>query len=252
MKLQKLKKYKLLKNQELLELKLLDSQGLCNTNYKLQTSKNQYLIRVFNHTHNDKKRRKKEFKTQNKASKKNIASKAYLLDEKNSLMVCDFIEGSHKSTLKKQDIKELCKSLKKLHKVKTKQKPYDLKSDFKNYGKILKDKESQKLVKQSLKELKKLKRFKFEPVLCHHDLNQQNILFCKNNKVKFIDWEFSCVNDLFFDIANICIEFKLNKNQERQVLKSYFKRLQPNSTLKLTSYKLIYTNLWKLWFKAYN
>ena len=167
-------------------------------------------------------------------------------------MVCDFIEGSHKNKLSKQDINQLCKSLKKLHRVKSKQKTYDLKKDLKNYKKILKDKESKKLVKESLKELKKLKKFKLEPVLCHHDLNQQNILFCKNNKVKFIDWEFSCVNDLYFDIANICIEFKLNKKQERLVLKSYFKRLQPNSTLKLTSYKLIYKNLWKLWFKAYN
>ena len=252
MKLQKLKNYKLFKNQELLELKLLDTQGLCNTNYKLKSCKKQYLIRVFKHTHNDKKRRKKEFKIQNKASKKDIASKAYILDEKNSLMICDFIEGSHKSNLSKQDIKQLCKSLKKLHKVKSKQKPYDLKKDFKNYGKILKDKKSQNLVKQSLKELKKIKKFEFESVLCHHDLNQQNILFCKDNKVKFIDWEFSCVNDAYFDIANICIEFKLNKNQERLVLKSYFKRLQPNSTLKLSSYKLIYKNLWKLWFKAFS
>ena len=196
MKLKTLKKYTLFKDQELVELKLLETQGLCNINYKLKTSKQNYLIRVFKHTHNDKKRRKKEFKTQNKASKKNIASKAYLIDEKNSLMICGFIEGVHKSTLKTNDIKQLCKSLKKLHKIKTKQKTYDLEKDFLEYGKILKDKESKKLIKQSLKELKKIKRFKFEPALCHHDLNQQNILFCKNNEVKFIDWEFSCVNDI--------------------------------------------------------
>ena len=250
MKLQELKKYNLFKNEKLLNLELLKTQGLCNTIYKLQTSKKEYLLRVFKHTHQDKHSRKNEFKIQKKAYKKDIASKAYILDEKNSLMICNFLEGSHKETLKKNDIKALVKALKKLHKIKINKKPYDLKKDFKNYEKNLENKEVRTLVKSSLKELKKLKKYKFEAVLSHHDLNQQNILFYKN-KVRFIDWEFACINDRFFDIANICIEFNLNKKQERQVLKSYFTRIKPKHTLKLTSYKIIYTNLWKLWFLNY-
>lgn len=250
MKLQKLKKYELFSNEELLKLKLLKTQGLCNTIYKLKSSKNDYLLRVFKHNHTDEHSRKKEFEIQKRAFEKGIASKPYLLDEKKELMICDFLKGSHKKKLEKQDIKALVKSLKKLHSIKINQPKYELKKDFKNYGKNLKDKESKRLIKEALSELKKLKKYKFEAVLSHHDLNQQNILFHKN-RVKFIDWEFACINDRFFDIANICIEFKLNKAQETQVLKSYFKRLKPKHTLKLTSYKIIYTNLWKLWFLNY-
>lgn len=250
MKLQKLRKYKIFSKEELLKLKLLKTQGLCNTIYKLDTSKKEYLIRVFKHNHQDEHSRKKEFKIQNKAYKKNIASKAYILDEKKELMICDFLKGSHKEKLNKQDINALVKSLKKLHSIKLDQPKYNMKKDFENYGKKLKDKESKKLIKEALSELKKLKKYKFDAVLSHHDLNQQNILFHKS-KVKFIDWEFACINDRFFDIANICVEFNLNKVQETQVLKSYFKRLKPNHTLKLTSYKIIYINLWKLWFLNY-
>lgn len=249
MNINKLRKYKIFKKQKLLKLKLLKTQGLCNINYKLQSLEKDYLIRTFKHKHNDKKRRRKEFYIQNKASKLKLASKAHILDEKNKLMICDFLKGEHKRKLDKKDIDVLCRSLKKVHQIKSKLKPYDLKKDFKNYKKILKDKKSKKIIKQSLKELKKLKKYKFQKALCHHDLNKQNILFHKN-QVKFIDWEFACVNDLFFDLANICVEFKLNKKEQTQVLKSYFKRLKPNYTLKLTSYKLLYKNLWKLWFKA--
>ena len=137
---------------------------------------------------------------------------------------------------------------KKLHKIKTTQKTYSLKNDFKYYKKILKDKKSKKILKESFKELKKIKKYKFNAVTSHHDININNVLFHKNS-LKLIDWEFACVNDKFFDLANICFEFKLNEKQEKQVLKRYFKKIRKKDMKKLASYKIIYENLWILWFK---
>lgn len=249
MNIKKLKKYKLFENQELLDLKILENQGVCNTIYKLQTSKKTYSIRVFKHEHKDQSKRKKEFYIQNKANKKNIAAKAYILDEKNSLMICDFIKGKHKDKLKNSHIKAVVKSLKKLHNIKIKHKPYNLKKDFKAYQKTLKNRHLNKLIKQSLKELDRLKKYKKDLVLCHHDLNQKNILF-NTNKAFLIDWEFACKNDRFFDLAALCIEFKLDKNQESYLLKTYFKKVNKEHKEKLKAYKKICTNLWILWFEA--
>ena len=86
-------------------------------------------------------------------------------------------------------------------------------------------------------------------VLCHHDLNIYNIIF-QNNKAFFIDWEFSCINDRFFDLASLCIEYKLTKKQEIFLIKSYMKKYKKSYMKKLQSYKKICTNLWILWFKA--
>ena len=210
MKIQELKKYNLFKNKKILKLKKLKNQGVCNTTYKIQTPKKNYLLRIFNYTHLNKNSRENELKIQNSAYTENIAAKVYILDKKKSLMICDFLEGTHKKKLKKKNIKSLVKSIKKLHNIKVKKREYKLKDDFKKYKKILKDSESKQVIKSSLNELKKIKKYKFEKVLSHHDLNKNNILFYKN-KVKFIDWEFSCVNDRFFDLANICFEFDLNK-----------------------------------------
>ncbi len=243
-----LKEYKLFKNEKLQSLEILENQGICNIIYLLKSNEKKYLIRVFKHKHKSNIKRDYEFKIQKKANKKNISAKPYLLDEKNNLMICEYLEGKHKKQLKKADIKILVKSLKKLHSIKSKLKPYNLKADFKDYKKRLKNKKAQNLCKKAIKELKEVKKYKKDLVVTHHDLNIGNILFHKKY-VKFIDWEFTTINDSFFDLASICIEFEFTKKDEEILLNSYFKRLKPNHIAKLKSYKIIYTNLWKLWFK---
>jgi len=248
MKINDLEKYSLFKKEKLKKLKKLKNQGTCNTIYKLTSNKKEYLIRVFKHTHQDANSREFEFLIQKKAYLKGIAAKPYLLDKANSLMICDFLQGKHKSKLKNKDLNNLVNTIKKLHSIKVNKKVYSLKDDFKYYKEILKDKKSQKTVKNSLKELKKIQKYKFEAVTSHHDININNVLFHKNS-LKLIDWEFACVNDLFFDLANICFEFKLNKKQEKKILKRYFKKIRKRDIKKLASYKVIYENLWILWFK---
>ena len=85
---------------------------------------------------------------------------------------------------------------------------------------------------------------------CHNDLNQGNILF--NKEVKLIDWEYSCVNDKYFDLANVIIEYDFNKKEEESFLKQYFKNKQSCNKNKLYLFKILYLALSLLWFNAYN
>jgi len=244
-----LKQLNFFKNKNLVSLDLLTNQGYCNFNYKLSTSSDDYLVRVFKNNDNVNISRSFEFKVQKSASTKNIAPKPFLVDLKNSLMVTDFINGSHKLKLKNLELIKLINTVKRYHSIKVNTKEYNLKKDFIFYSQILKDKDSKKIISQSFDELLKLKRFKKELVLTHHDLNPKNIIFSKNS-IKIIDWEYAGVNDLFFDLASLCCEFNLSKKEQYLLLKIYFKKVTINRIRKLNSYQIIYKNLCLLWFKS--
>ena len=248
MNLEKLKKYNIFED-ELLSLEKLLNQGFNNTSYLLKTSKNSYIIRVFKSNDSVNISRNFEYTIQKRAFKQNIASKPIFLN--NEFMIYEYAQGIHKTKLSKIDIKNLILKIKKYHNFKIKEKTYDLYKDFKNYEKILKDIKSKKLLAESFKILRKLKKYKTKIVLSHHDLNPKNIIFNKYN-IKIIDWEYSGANDRFFDLASICIEFSLNKEEEKLLLKNYFKNDFSINLKILNHFKIIYKNLCYLWFLKLN
>ncbi len=227
-----LKQYPIFKNKVIEEFKLLENQGYCNENYLLKAEGEKYLIRKFK-LQND---RKSEFKMQTLAYDKNIAAKIILLDEENGLMISAFLEGKHKMILDEDDLKKLALVLRKLHSIKLKSKPLNLKN-------ILTSKSKE--VKQAFVTLE---AYETEEVLCHNDLNPKNILF--TDEVKFIDWEFANVMDRYFDLASICIEFNLNKTDEKYFLEQYFDAGEEIYKEKLAAYKTIYKVLCAQWFET--
>ena len=229
--------YNLFQNQAINSCSLVKNQGYCNINYVVKTSSNTYLLREFQQDLD----RKFEFTVQKKAHAKGLAPNPLLLDLVNNLMITEFSEGEHKFSLKKKELRELAITLKKLHKIKIHKKPHNHKKDFK-----LKHKKANAT-------LLKLKKYKKELVLCHHDLNPKNILFSK--KITLIDWEFAGVNDRYFDLATICVEFKLNREMERYFLRCYFATPSPSKawegedSKKLRLYKMLYRELFRIWMK---
>jgi thiamine kinase-like enzyme len=178
--------------------------------------------------------RKAEFYIQNLAHKKDIAAKAIHLDEKNHLMICDYIEGEHLYKLDQISLKKLGLKLRKLHHIKIQQQGNTFKKSFKP-----KD-------RKVYQAFQVLQQFKAEYVLGHNDLHPRNILFGK--KIKFIDWEYAGLSDRYFDLAAVCLEFKLNKKDEATFLRSYFTRRSSPNHKKLEAYKVIYKTLWTIWF----
>lgn len=206
--LENLKTYKIFQQTTLQSLALLDNQGYCNTHYLLTTPHQKYIIREFGLSHN----RKWEFKVQKVASKENIAPQPLLLDREKGLMISEFVEGKHRISLKKKHLIALAKVLKKLHRIKIKTKR------------------------------------KKKMVLCHQDLNPQNILFSSKG-IKLIDWEFADFNDKYFDLASVCVEFKLSPKKENIFLKAYLGKKKKRNTQKLDTFKKRYQRLCETWFK---
>ncbi|QKF66630.1 choline kinase [Arcobacter venerupis] len=246
MNLESLKSYNIFK-EELLSLELLKSQGFNNISYLLKTSSNSYVIRVFKSNESVNISREFEYEIQKKAHKKNIASKPIFLNE--NFMIYEYEKGIHKTKLSTNELKNLVSKIKKFHNFKVKTKAYDLSFDLKNYSKKLSNQKSKKLIRKCHKSIKVLKNYKFEPVLTHHDLNPKNIIFNKKG-FKIIDWEYAGTNDRFFDLACVCVEFNLNKNEEKILLNNYFQTKKSYHKIKLKHFKIIYDSFCKLWFEA--
>lgn len=232
-----------------IDIELLKSQGLNNISYLLKTGDKSYVVRVFKNKKSVNISRDFEFQAQLKAFEKNIAAKPIFIN--NNFMIYEFLDGYHKINLNNKNIKKLAITIDKLHKIELKSKKYNLFKDLKIYKKQLKDSKSTSILLDLEKDIKKLKNYKKELALVHHDLNSKNILFLKNS-IKIIDWEYAGTNDIYFDLATICIEFNLDKKQEKLFLKNYFKNKKKESKKKLKIYKNIYKNICSLWFMRHS
>ena len=227
-----LSKYDFFSQESEIEVMLLPKQGYSNKNYVFTYQSSKYLLRQFILQDRD---RKLEFQVQFMAYEKRLAAKPIVLDLDEGLMICEFLAGEHKTALSKKELTLLVQELKILHTMKLDKNPLNITALF----------ESPSVeVRQNLK---RIEAFPKELVLCHNDLNPKNLLFSIQS-LKFIDWEFADMNDLYFDLAAVSVEFSLELLDEAYMLTLYFGKSGWNKK-KLDAYKIIYKALCKQWFK---
>lgn len=227
-----LSRYPLFSDQEKESLTLLSNQGFSNKNYTFQNHNTTYLLRKFILQDRD---RELEYKIQTLAYEQGIAAKPFLLDMQNGLMICEFLEGEHKEKFSREVLKQIVQVLKKLHSIKREGEVLSLKTLFTTESKELKE------------AFLTLAQYPPQLVLCHNDLNPKNLIFSSQG-LKLIDWEFASVNDLYFDLATVSVEFDLDMIEEAFLLASYF-LFDGWEKEKMEAYKIIYKDLCKQWFK---
>ena len=64
-----------------------------------------------------------------------------------------------------------------------------------------------------------------------------------------MDWEDAAINDRYFDLASVCVEFNLGKENEAYFLRRYFTEANEINEVKLKAYKIIYKALCTQWFE---
>ena len=205
-----------------------ETQGFCNENYLVIADQKKYIVRKFLRTDID---RDFEHKVHTLAFDAGITSELLLFDVENSMMISAFLEGVHKDTFSENDFILLAESLRKVHSLHIKAEPIKIKIQNES--------------DEAKQALQIITRHDKELVLCHNDLNPKNILF--SNEVKFIDWEYAGVNDRYFDLACVCVEFELSPLEEQYFLESYFQSKKSNED-KLRAYKILYKQLVEEWF----
>ena len=208
-----LKKHPFFKDKDIENCELLANQGYCNENYLLVADGVKYIVRKLIRDDID---RDFEWKVHTLAYAEGITAEPLLFDREQGVMVFSFLEGEHKSHLQLQELKLLAHTLQKLHTISIDAKPIKLQTDtslIDNYPK--------------------------EYVLCHNDLNPQNIFF--GDGVKLIDFEYAGVNDRYFDLASVCVEFGLDEEMQKVFLDAYFEG--DYVVDKLEAYKIVYVQL---------
>jgi len=233
-----LKKHPFFSDKIIESCELLENQGYCNENYLLVADGVKYVVRKLLRDEID---REFEWKVHTLAYAEGITGEALVFDREQGFMVFSFLEGNHKEvesllpqkakahkgggsklSTSESDLKNLAQTLRTLHSIKIDAKPIKLQTDtslIDNYPK--------------------------EYVLCHNDLNPQNIFF--NGDVKLIDWEYAWVNDRYFDVASVCVEFGLDEEMQKVFLDAYFEG--DYALDKLEAYKILYAQLCKEWFE---
>ena len=211
---------------------LLENQGYCNENYLVVADRVKYIVRKLLRDDID---RAFEWRVHNLAFKVNITAEPLDFDIENKFMAFEFLDGNHKNTLDKNELKILAKTLRKLHSIRIDAKHIELNISNRR--------------EEVLKAFQTIDKYPKEYVLCHNDLNPQNIFF--SNDIKLIDWEYAGVNDRYFDLACVCVEFKLNDKMQDVFLNSYFEEKE-FVLEKLEAYKTIYIALCSQWFEEKN
>ncbi len=225
-------------DKQIASCELLAHQGYCNENYLVVADGQKYIVRKLLRDDID---RAYEWKVQNLAYAEGITVESLVFDRENGFMVFEFLEGEHKSKLDENELKLLAQSLQKLHSITIDAKPIELQTDT-----------------------SRVDNYPKEYVLCHNDLNPQNIFFSvgwvfqptdnntkkvgwKTHPTKFIDFEYSGVNDRYFDLACVCVEFGLDSEMQDVFLRAYFAG-KYFSLEKLEAYEIIYRVLCHEWF----
>ena len=217
---------------ELSEPKRLPDQGYSNENYIFYAEEKPYLLRKFKLDDRD---RELEYRVQRLAYEQGIAAQPLILDLHQDFMVCEFLEGEHKETLKREELAMLASVLKTVHGLEIDAEEMQLENMFDSIDETLEG------------ALQSIERFSKEPVLCHNDPNPKNLIFSTSG-LKLIDWEFAGINDRYFDLAAVSVEFDLDILNEAYFLASYF-RQEGWEKEKLEAYKTVYKALCEQWFK---
>lgn len=226
--------------------------GLSSENYKLSYNNNDYFVKICiaDYLHTD---RINELSILNKVSKINLAPNIYYFSNKSGNMITSWIDGSMPSLddfNSSNFLNMLSNSLKSLHNLKC-EKQFNPFNDIRKRIEICKDlnlplPKSINILLEFLTYIEyKLNK---SPLigLCHNDLNASNIILT-SNKLYFVDYEYSSMGDIFFDLATISWFF--SEKSRKDLLKFYFGEYNPKDYEKLLDFIFIvkfYNASWSL------
>ena len=226
--------------------------GLSSENYKVSYNNNDYFVKICiaDYLHTD---RINELSILNKVSKINLAPNIYYFSNKSGNMITSWIDGTMPSLddfNSSNFLNMLSNSLKSLHNLKC-EKQFNPFNDIRKRIEICKDlnlplPKSINILLEFLTYIEyKLNK---SPLigLCHNDLNASNIILT-SNKLYFVDYEYSSMGDIFFDLANISWFF--SEKSRKDLLKFYFGEYNPKDYEKLLDFIFIvkfYNASWSL------
>ena len=184
-------------------------------------------------------------------SKKNVTPNILFYEKKIGLLIYEYIEIESKNKIVK-NIQSIGEQLKKFHQIKFNKRTKTYKDQFNLYINKLNSESKNNYLKEAIELFNDLKMHENENVFSHNDLNANNILISKNN-IFFIDFEYSSINNKYFDISKIIDSLNLNNSEISKFLFGYGiegNTKEVNKKIKRWSLMNTYTEL--IWAKYIN
>jgi len=225
------------------------SGGLTNQNYLVESDHGKAVLKIdevsrsvpFNE-------RRKEAQIQTKAAEQGLAAAVLFVSD--TVYMTQYLEGivwSNNCLEDDANLDHLAAGLRRLHALPLTGRTFDAMGSAREYVQRIPGADQDK-VNECLRTIEAGPR---PPNLCccHNDLIVANII--NTPEIRFLDWEYACDNDPFFDLATVVAHHKLTSEQSNYLLDSYFDGDGKRWREQLARQAGVYDALYWLWEAAH-
>jgi thiamine kinase-like enzyme len=163
--------------------------------------------------------RSSEARIQNRAAEQGLANETIFASDK--ILMTEYVEGviwSAGCLDADENLQKLAAAMRKLHSLPLTGREFDAIGAAKLYAKRISSGDAGK-VRDCLAKVEAMP-LPHNLCCCHNDLVAANII--NMPEVRFLDWEYACDNDPFFDIATIVAHHDLSAERADFLLNAYF------------------------------
>lgn len=188
-----------------------------------------------------------EAEIQMKAAQAGLANRVLFAGD--LVYLTEYVEGSvwQRSCLDKQgNLELLAESLRRLHRLPLTRRSFDSTIAAKRYVERI-DSPDQALVELCTEIINSM-RLPQNLCCCHNDLVAENLITTPG--LIFLDWEYACDNDPFFDLATIVEHHELSEDQVHRLLDAYFEEDGARWRETLRQQQRLYLALLWLWLAS--
>lgn len=232
--------------------------GMTNINFKVTTLKNIYFVRLPGAGTSAMIDRKHEKNNLEKIQNLKIDASTIHIDSSNGLKITEYISNSttfsKRTTRLPHNLKKSAKLLNVLHQSNVHfTNRFDFIKVIEQYMDLLENPIEYNDFQEILSNIYLLSEwliseFDYCEAPCHNDLVPENFLMNEMGKLFLIDWEYSGMNDYYWDLASYLLESEASEEEVQIFLSTYFKRL-PNDKdiVKIKIYQAFQDILWAIW-----
>ena len=163
--------------------------------------------------------RLREAEIQSRAHAAGLATRVLYVDD--TVYLSEYAEGVVWSTDCLDDVahlEQLAVALRKLHALPLTGRVFDAVGAAREYARHVRDADEAR-IRDCLRKISAAPR-PHNLCFCHNDLVVANII--NTPETRFLDWEYACDNDPFFDLATIAAHHELTQEQTDTLLDAYF------------------------------
>lgn len=222
--------------------------GLSNRTYLVEACGNRAILKIDDQTraapYNS---RKDEARIQTTAAGHDLASCVLYVDE--HVYMSKYIDGqvwTQANLDDEQGIANLAQKLKALHAMPLTGRTFNATVAMRHYLSNIENLDSDTV--RCCTEIVVSMRAAQNLCCCHNDLVVGNII--ATPEIRFLDWEYACDNDPFFDLATVVAHHELSRGKADLLLNSYFEGGGARWRSQLTRQIELYNALHWLWLAA--